>query len=125
MDDNKKDGVSVKEIEAFARKHSLEVFFGLLFVLAAIFGAIGHFHAVWSVLLGAAGVILSIAFPTKVESLLKKMFGFVFKQEKTIQIVLGVVSLIFAIFLSPLIFFLVGCFGGRAIYQMAVDSSSK
>lgn len=125
MDENKKEGISVKEIELFARKHSLEGFFCLLFLLAAIFGSIGHFHAMWSVLFGAAGVIVSILLPSKSESLLKRMFNFAFKQDKVVQIVLGVVSLIFAIFLAPLVFFITGCFGGGALYQAALNSSLK
>lgn len=126
MDKNKiKEGVSVKEIEDFARKYRFEVFFCLLFILACIFGAIGHFRASWSLIVLGAGAVLSIAFPTKVELLLRKAFGFAFKQDATIQIVLGVVSLIISIFVPFVIFFIAGCFGGRAMYQMAIDSLPK
>ena len=126
MDGNKtKEGVSVKEIEDFAKKHRFEVFFCLLFVLACIFGVIGHFKSGWSIILTGVGAILSIVFPDKVEGLLSKAFGFAFKQDMTIQIVLGVVSLIIAIFLPFVIFFIVGCFGGHAMYQMAMDSIPK
>jgi len=126
MDGNKlKEGVSVKEIEDFARKHRFEVFFCLLFVLACIFGIIGHFKAGWSILLTGAGAVLSIVFPVKVDMFLRKGFGFAFKQDLTIQIVLGVVSLILAIFVPFVVFFIAGCFGGRAMYQMAMDSSPK
>lgn len=126
MDGNKlKEGVSVKEIEEFAKKHQFEVFFCLLFVLACIFGAIGHFKAGWSIILTGVGAILSVVFPMKVDMFLRKGFGFALKQDKTIQIVLGVVSLILAIFVPFVVFFITGCFGGRAMYQMAMDSSPK
>jgi hypothetical protein len=121
--DGKKEGVSVKEIEDFARKHRFEVFFCLLFILAAIFNFFSFFKAGWSILLSAVGGCLSVAFPTKVDSLLKKMFQFLFKQDATLQLVLGVVCLIIAVFLPPVIFVLMGLFGGRYMYQMAMDSS--
>lgn len=126
MDGNKmKEGISVKEIEIFAKKHRYEVFFCLLFIVACIFGVIGHFRAGWSIILTGVGGILSIVFPAQVDMLLKKAFRFTFTQDLTIQIVLGVVSLIIAIFVPFVILFIMGCFGGRAMHQMAIDSSPK
>lgn len=61
----------------------------------------------------------------KVEMLSKKAFSFVFERDKTIQIVFGLFALIIGIFLPPIIFLMVGLFGGRAMNQMAMQASSK
>jgi chromate transport protein ChrA len=122
MDGNKK-GVSVKEIEEFTKKHRYEVFFCALFVLTCIFSIFGHFGGNWSVFFAMGGAVLSIIFPTKTESLLRMVFKFIFKQDKTIQIVLGAVSLILAIFLPFVIFLVIGLIGGRMMNIMAGDSS--
>jgi hypothetical protein len=124
MVDNKK-GVSVKEIEEFTKKHRYEVFFCVLFLLACIFGLVGHFGRGWSIFFAMGGAILGVIFPNKVESLLKMVFKFIFKQEKTIQIVLGAVSLILSIFLPFIIFLVIGLIGGRMMHIMAIDSSKN
>ena len=122
MDGNKK-GVSVKEIEEFTKKHRYEVFFCALFVLTCIFSIFGHFGAGWSIFFGMGGAVVGIIFPNKVEALLKTAFKFIFKQDKTIQIVLGAVALILAIFLPFIIFGVLGLIGGRVMNIMAMDSS--
>jgi chromate transport protein ChrA len=122
MDGNKK-GVSVKEIEEFTKKHRYEVFFCALFILTCIFSLFGHFGCGWSIFFAMGGAVLGIIFPTKTESLLRMVFKFIFKQDKTIQIVLGAVSLIFAIFLPFIIFLVIGLIGGRMMNIMAGDSS--
>ena len=124
MVDNKK-GVSVKEIEEFTKKHRYEVFFCILFLLACIFGIVGYFRAAWNIFFVMAGGILGVIFPHKVESFLQMIFRFIFKQDKTIQIVLAVVALIIAIFMPFIIFLVVGLIGGRTMHLMAMDSSTK
>lgn len=123
MDDKPKEGMSVKEIEAFARKHLYEIYFCLLFLLTCIFGWFGYFKMGWNILFAMGGGILGVIFPVHIETLLKKVFGFVFKQDKAVMLVLGAVGLIFAIFVPFIIFLLVGLFGGRFMYQMAINSS--
>src|SRR5438128_129285 len=93
-----KDGVSVKEIEKFAKKHRFEVFFGLAIVLACFFSFV-MFGTGWAILLASVGGILGVLFPAKVEFIAKKVYNFIFKQEQTIQIVLGIFGLILAIFI--------------------------
>ncbi|HEY5235849.1 MAG TPA: hypothetical protein VIJ14_06700 [Rhabdochlamydiaceae bacterium] len=124
MDSNKK-GVSVKEIEEFTKKHRYEVFFCALFVLTCIFSLVGHFGGGWSIFFAMGGAVLGIIFPTKTESFLKMVFKFIFKQDKTIQIVLGAVALILAIFLPFIIFLVIGLIGGRMMNIMAGDSSKN
>jgi hypothetical protein len=126
MDGNKpKEGMSVKEIEEFAKRYRFEVFFCLMFVLACIFGIAGYFRMGWNIFFGMAGGILGVIFPNKVEHLIKVIFKFVFDQDKIVQIVLGVVGLLIAIFFPFLIFLKVGAIAGRTMHQMAMDASSK
>jgi len=122
--DEKKEGVSVKELEDFAKKHRFEVFFCLLFLLACVFGIWGMFFRTgWNILAISVGAVLSVIFPMKIEMFLQKMTHLIFKQDKTIQIVFGVASLVIAIFFPLVIFLLVGMAGGKRLYQQAIDSS--
>jgi hypothetical protein len=66
-----------------------------MFILACIFVIVGHFGGGWSVLFAMGGAVLGVIFPSKVEPLLTKVFRFIFKQDKTIQLVLGAVALLF------------------------------
>ena len=120
--DGKKEGVSVKEIEEFAKKHRFEVFFCLLFLLAALFSLWGTFSVGWSILLGMAGAIVGVVFPGKTDPLIKKILQFALNQDKIIQIIFGVVALLLACIFPFLIFLVVGAVGGRAVYEMALQS---
>jgi hypothetical protein len=122
MDGNKK-GVSVKEIEEFTKKHRYEVFFCALFVLACIFSFVGHFGSGWSIFFAMGGAVVGTIFPSKSDSFLKTVFKFIFKQEKTLQIVLGAVSLLLAIFMPFIVFLIVGLIAGRMMNMMATDST--
>ncbi len=121
MDKNKlKDGVSVKEIEAFTKKHRFEVFFCLAFVFACFFTFV-MWGPGWSVVAAAVGAIVGILMPGKVAHFSKMMFQFIFKHEELTQMVLGIVSLILAIFLPPLIFLLLGLHGGKDMHLHAFE----
>ena len=121
MDEKKpKEGVSVKEIEEFAKKHSFEVFFCLAFVLACFFTFV-MWGAGWSIVATAVGGILGILLSHKIAHFSKMIFNFVFKQEKTTQLVLGIVCLVLAIFIPPLIFLLIGLHGGKDLYHVAME----
>ncbi|MGD0664202.1 MAG: hypothetical protein ABSA17_00540 [Rhabdochlamydiaceae bacterium] len=124
MDGDKKEGVSVKEIEAFAKKHRFEVFFCLMFLLACIFGVVGMFKSGWSILFGMGGAALGLIFPVKVDGILKTVFHSIFKQDKTLLIIFAVVALLLACLVPFLIFLIVGAAGGRAIHQMASGTSA-
>lgn len=120
---DKKEGVSVKEIEEFAKKHRFEVFFCLLFLLAAIFSLWGMFGIGWSIFLGMVGAIVGVVFPGKAEPMIQKIMQFTFKQDKTIQIILALVALLLACIVPFLVFLTIGVVGGRAIHEMATASS--
>jgi hypothetical protein len=124
-DQKSKEGISVKELEEFAKKHRHEVFFCLTFLFACIFSLIGYFRGGWSIFFAMAGAIIGVLLPMKTEPFLKKLMQFIFKQETTLQLVLGVVALILAIFIPFLIFLVLGLAGGRFLHQMAMDATSK
>lgn len=119
MDENQpKEGVSVREIETFAKKHRFEFFFCLAFALAFLFALI-MYSGGWSIGAAALGAILGVLFPGKIAFFAKKVLHFLLRQEKTTQFVLAIVLLILAVFLPPLIFLLIGLHGGKDIYYMA------
>lgn len=125
MDGNKlKEGVSVKEIESFAKKHRFEVFFCLIFVLACFFSFV-MWGPWWTIIAATAGGVLGVLMPEKIGGMCQKIFQFVFKQEQTTQLVLGIVGLILAIFIPPLIFLTMGLHGGKDLHKMATEFGSR
>jgi uncharacterized protein YacL len=118
--DKPKEGVSVKEIEAFAKKHRFEVFFCLAFILACFFTFI-LWGPVWSIIAAAVGAIIGILLSEKIQNFSKMIFSFIFKQERTVQLVLGIVGLIVAIFIPPLYFLLLGLHGGKDMQRLATE----
>ncbi len=121
---DKKDGMSVKEIENFARKYTYEVFFSLVFILASFF-SMAMFGVTWCIYLACLGGILGVWFPVKVEKAVRSVFQFVNKQQKPTMLVLGVLGLVVAIFLPPLVFFVLGLMGGKALYRFAMHGSGS
>lgn len=112
MDNEKKpEGVSVKEIEAFTKKHRFEVVFTIAFVLACFFSFV-FFGPGWSVIFAVVGGIVGVLVPGHTEVICLKVFKYLLRQEQMIQLIMGIVILILSIFLSPLIFLLLGLCGG-------------
>lgn len=125
MDMNKfKEGLSVKEIEEFAKKHRFEVFFCLVFLFGCFFSFIIWAEG-WALLLGAVGGVIGVALPGKVEIYARKMYDFFFSQQQSTQIVLMALILFGSIFLAPFVFLLLGMHGGKSIYHHAVDSYNR
>jgi hypothetical protein len=118
MDKKLKEGVSVQELENFGKKYSAEIFLVLYFVLAVLLSRF-FFGPMWSIFLAGVGGILGVLLPIKVEKAVRGVFHFVNKQEKITRLILGIVGLIVAFFLPPLIFFFVGLVGGSGIYKAA------
>jgi len=126
MDDNKsKDSLSMKELGELAKKNRFEVFFCLIFLIACLFGIVGYVKPGWSLFSTVVGSILGILFPFKMDLVIKSTFHFIFKQEKTVFIVLGVGILVLSIFVPFLIFAFLGIIGGRTLHQMAVNFSPR
>jgi hypothetical protein len=124
MDGNKKEGMSVKEIESYAKKHRFEVFFCLAFILACFFSFV-MFGTGWSIITATIGTIIGVLLSGKVTNFSRKALSFIFKQEQTTQIVIGILCLIIAIFLPPLFFLILGLHGGKDLHAMAKDISGQ
>lgn len=121
MDKKIKEGVSVQELENFGKKYTTEIFLVLYFVLAALLAKF-FFGPMWSIFLAGIGGILGVLLPMKVEKAIRGVFQFVNKQEKITRLILGIVGLIVAFFLPPLIFFFIGLIGGSGTYKAAAET---
>lgn len=110
-----KQGVSVEQIETFARKYILEVFSALALLIGTISSAFNFFTGPGlTIVFTALGAFLGIFFPVPVEKGLKQLYGFAYKQEKTTQMVLGAVKLVVAIFIPFLLFGIIGLLAGTS-----------
>ena len=112
--DREKEGVSVKEIEDFTKKHRFEVIFCIAFAFACFF-SFAFFGPGWSVTLASIGGILGLLASSRIEGLSNKGVQFFTKQENMTQLILGGVIVIISIFLPPLIYLFLGAHGGKSI----------
>lgn len=126
MDENKpkKEGVSVREIESFARKNRIAVFFVLAYILATFFSFV-MWGLGWSVVAAGIGAIIGVLLKAQIAHLSKVIFQFVFKQEGTVQIIIAVIALILAIVIPPLFFLILGLHGGKDLQHWALENSSN
>ena len=121
MDDSKftsklKEGVSVQEVEDFARKYTWEVLTVLVIVAALLSGVFNWFLGgpSWVIIFTAAGAILGTLAPVPVEHIFKRCSHFIKKQERLTQIILGVVQIVVAIFVPCIVFGVIGLLAGTA-----------
>lgn len=115
--DKFKEGVSVREVEDFAKKHTIEVFT----ILAIVIGSISSMYDFFigprmTILFLAIGIILGILFPAPVEKGLKQFYSFTFKQEKMTQIIIGIVKIIVALFIPFIFFGVMGLLAGTSYH---------
>lgn len=113
--DKLKEGVSVKEIEDFAKKYTSEVFSALAIFIATVSSLFDFFTgAGWSVLFAGLGAITGLIFPNQVDAALEKFYSMVKRQEKPTQFIIGTVKLVIAIFIPFVLFCLLGLIGGTS-----------
>ncbi len=118
--DKMKEGVSVKEIENFSKRYSYEILLALAIVVATVSAAFDFFSGPrWSVFFCGAGALLSVLLTTKVSTALRKFYEFFNKQEKSTQLILGIVRVVVALFLPFIIFCGIGLLAGIAMGDMA------
>lgn len=115
--DKIKEGVSVQEVEDFARKYTTEVFS----VLAIVIGSISSMYDFFTgpkmtIAFLAIGVILGVFFPAPVEKGLKQFFSFSYKQEKMTQMILGLVKIVVALFIPFILFGFIGLLAGTSYH---------
>jgi uncharacterized membrane protein len=112
-----KEGVSVKEIEEFARHHTVEVFSILAIIIATITSCWDYFTGPrLSLFFAALGMVATILFPMPIERGLKQLYGFALKQEKSTQLMIGVVKIIIAIFIPFILFGVIGFLAGSSFH---------
>lgn len=119
-----KDGVSVQEIENFARKYMNEVFSVLALIVATISSIFDFFTgAGWSLVFAGIFAIVAIIFPDQIERGLKKVYKILSKDEKSTQIILGIVRLVIAIFVPFILFGFIGLLSGIS-YHIHISKAS-
>jgi hypothetical protein len=123
-DGKSKEGLSIKEIEAYAKRHRFEVFFGLIFILACLF-TFAMWGAGWSIICATVGALIGIFFSARVEHFSKITFQFVFRHETGTQLVLAIVALILTIFIPPLYFLILGLHGGKSLRHFAIEEQNS
>lgn len=112
-----KEGVSVKEIEEFARHHTIEVFSVLAIIIATITSCWDYFTGPkLSIFFLALGTVVTILFPVPIERMLKQLYGFALKQEKSTQLMLGAVKIVVALFVPFILFGVVGLLAGSSYH---------
>jgi hypothetical protein len=117
LSDKLKEGVSVQELEDFARKYSTEVFTVLALVIGAISSMFNFFTGPsWTILFITVGAICGILCPNPVERGLRQLYEFTYKQEKTTQFILGAVKIVIAIFIPFVLFGIIGLLAGTSYH---------
>jgi len=113
-----KEGVSVEELEKFARKYINEVFLILSLIIATITSIAKFFTgAPWgSLFFVALGAIIAIALPAQIGKLLKKIFKMISQAEKTVSIIIGIVRIVLSIFIPFILFAELGLIAGYSFH---------
>jgi hypothetical protein len=115
--DKLKEGVSIREIEEFVRRRTTEVFFVLALAVGAISGAFDFFMGPgWAIAGFTLACLVAVFSPVPVEKGLKQLYSFLGKQEKTTEIILGLVQLVLALFVPFLYFGLLGLLAGTSFH---------
>ncbi|NNM43974.1 MAG: hypothetical protein HKM07_06490 [Chlamydiae bacterium] len=118
------EGVSVKELEHFAKQYRIEVVYCLALVLACFFSFF-MFGPGWSIFFASVGGILGLTLTKKIESVFKFAAHFILKQETMTQLILATVFLLLAIFVPPLIFLKLGLHGGVSLFNSMKNGNGK
>jgi hypothetical protein len=130
--DKIKEGVTVQEVEDFARKYTMEVFFIVAIAFASISSMYDFFTgAKLSIFFAVVGLALGIFLPSPVEKALKQFYAFSHKQEKTTQLILGCVQVIVGLFVPFVLFCGIGLLAGTSYHyytrhaQMTSENKSS
>lgn len=115
--DKIKEGVSVQEVEDFARKYTTEVFSVLAIVVAAISSMYDFFTGPkMTIIFLVIGVVVGIFFPAPVEKGLKQFYSFSYKQEKATQMIMGLVKVVVGLFIPFIFFGFMGLLAGTSYH---------
>lgn len=115
--DKMKEGMSVQEMEDFARKYTVELFSALAIVIGTVSSMYDFFSGPkLTILLLALGTLLGVFFPVPSERGLKQFYMFAYKQEKLTQMILGGVQIVVALFIPFILFGFVGLLAGTSYH---------
>ena len=113
--DKLKEGISVQEVENFARKHTSEVFSLVALIVAAISSMFDFFTGPsMTILFMAIGAIVGILMPESINQALKRYYQFTENQEKTTRMMIGGVKIVVGIFIPFVLFGLYGLLAGTS-----------
>ncbi|MBS0628641.1 MAG: hypothetical protein JSS30_00270 [Verrucomicrobia bacterium] len=115
-DKSKKEGVTVKEIESYAKGYRYEIFFCALFVLATIFSMV-FWGTTLAIFLTGVGGIVGVLLAEKIHQFAQKMAETIGSKEVAFQLIVGLLALVVAIFLAPVIFLILGVHGGKSMMR--------
>ena len=112
-----KEGVSVQDIESYAKKHSVEVFLVIAIILAMIFSIfnLSFTSSNWGIFLAGIGALLGILMPVQINGFLEKIFSFILKKDKTTIIMVGIIRILIAIIVPAVIFGFFGLLAGTTV----------
>ena len=120
QDHEKKDGLSVQEIENFGKHYRLELFFSGLFFVASICSFL-IFSPAWSIYALGLGGILGAVLGKHVSKLVLSVFNFAYSQQKPTKIAIAVVAFIIAILIPPVCFLGFGLLAGKNCIRYSRD----
>lgn len=116
------EGISIKEIEEYAKKNKFPVALALGILLACLFSIFLAMTKL-SIIVLALGALTGIFLPGKIAFASKKLYSFLGKQEKTTQLVIGSVFLVIAIFFPPAIFAIMGLHAGKDMRHLMMEQA--
>lgn len=114
---NKKEGVTVKELEGYAKNYRYEIFFCALFIFATIFSLV-FWGAYISILLAGIGGIVGVLISGQIEEFQHKMATKILSKDTSIQLIIALLAIIIAIFLAPVFFLCVGLNAGKGMIRL-------
>jgi hypothetical protein len=114
-----KEGLSIQELESLTRKYLHEMLFILAIFIASISSIFDFFIGpMWTLTFLGLSSMISVAFPEASSKILKAIYHFYHKQERTIQIIIGSVRIIFALFLPFVLFIELGILAGTGFHMI-------
>jgi hypothetical protein len=117
-----KKGVSVEEVQTFAHKYMAEVFIVLSIIIAMVSSGFRFFSGPgWALFFASVGAIVGISMNNCSCEMRIKLFKAIYRQEKAMQIIVGIIRLVVAIFLPFIIFAEIGLLAGGAFHHMTRD----
>lgn len=119
--DEKKDGVSIQQIENFGKHNRIEIFFCIAFILASFFSFL-FYGPGWSVYAAGIGSVVAVWLPKPIGRFMHAVFKFCVEQQKTTRLVIAIVGIVLSIFLPPLVFLSIGLMAGRGAIRYTIDA---